>query len=182
MQLLSYFCIQFINFSRKQNKMTYKIKILLFFAILNLAFVNITFDKKEFYDVFSGSSLEKINSMLLKLENEKSSSIKAAYKGALFMKKSSFLKPPARKIDLFNKGMLLLESEINKFPENVEYRFLRLSIQEHAPKILKYHKDIKKDKEMIIREYKNLDKEMKSIIMDYSKKSGILKPSDLKII
>ena len=44
--------------------------------------------------------------------------------------------------------------------ENVEYRFLRLPIQEHAPKIIKYQKDIQKDKEMIIREYKNLDKLM----------------------
>ncbi len=159
--------------------MIIKIKILLLFAILNLAFVNISFDRKEYYEVLSGSSLEAIDSLLVKLDNEASSSQIIAYKGTLFMKKSSFLKSPGKKMELFKKGMQLLESEINKSPENVEYRFLRLSVQENVPPFLKYQKDIKKDKEMIIREYKKLDDELKRIIIEYSKESKILKPSDL---
>ena len=159
--------------------MNLKIKILFFIAIFNLSFINDSFNKKEFYDAFASSSLEEVNSMLSKLENKKTSSLFRAYKGALFMRKSSLLKTPLQKLDVFKKGMQILESEINKFPKNVEYRFLRLSIQENAPKFLNYYQDIQKDKEIIIKKYKILDKEMKNIIMEYSKKSEILKTSEL---
>ncbi len=159
--------------------MNLKIKILFFIAIFNLSFINDSFNKKEFYDAFASSSLEEVNSMLSKLENKKPSSLFRAYKGALFMRKSALLKTPLQKLDFFKKGMQTLESEIDKFPKNVEYRFLRLSIQENAPKFLNYYQDIQKDKEIIIKKYNILDKEMKSIIMEYSKKSEILKTSEL---
>ena len=160
--------------------MNLKIKILFFIAIFNLSFINNSFNKKEFYDAFASSSLEEVNSMLSKLENKKTSSLFRAYKGALFMKQSSLLKTPLQKLDVFKKGMQILESEINKFPKNVEYRFLRLSIQENAPKFLNYYKDIENDKEIITKNYKILDEEMKNIIRGYSKKSKILKTSKLQ--
>ena len=60
------------------------------------------------------------------------------------------------------------------------YRFLRLSIQENAPKILRYYKNIKADKTLIANKYSGLDKELKIVIKAYTRKSKYLATNDLK--
>ena len=148
--------------------------------IFNSSFSNNPFSKKELYIALSDSSIQKIDSVFTKLESTNESPAINAYKGALLMKRASLIKVPKEKLNAFKKGKLLLESEIEKDPQNAEYRFLRLSIQENAPKVLNYHDNISEDKAVIVNKYKTLDDELKMFILDYSEDSKFIKSSDLK--
>ncbi len=101
--------------------------------------------------------------------------IKDAFTGAMLMKKASFTGPPSTKLHLFREGHKMLEDAIKKEPDNAEFRFLRLIIQEHAPGILGYKNDLQKDSDMIRKSYKSLPEDVQQIMADYSKKSKFLK-------
>ena len=58
---------------------------------------------------------------------------------------------------------------------NPEFHFLRLMIQENAPKIVKYHSDIEKDVSIIQESYKKMSPELQTAVMDYRKQSKSLK-------
>ncbi|HRN48706.1 MAG TPA: hypothetical protein PKW69_11790, partial [Niabella sp.] len=60
-------------------------------------------------------------------------------------------------------------------PSNTEFRFLRLMVQEHAPKNLGYNKNIMQDAQLIKTNYKSLSAAMQTQISDYSKNSKALK-------
>ena len=128
----------------------------------------------------SSNSETEITNKLQQLEKEKTSSLILAYKGALIAKKASFEKKATQKIKLFKTGVTLLETEITKSPKKIEFRFLRLAIQENCPKILKYNQHIKNDVAVITAGYPKLNKELKKIILDYAKSSKTLNPSLLK--
>ena len=59
---------------------------------------------------------------------------------------------------------------------NTEFNFLRLIIQEHAPKAVDYRKNIDNDVALIRSGYKTLSPTVQQAINDYSKKSKVLKP------
>lgn len=138
-----------------------------------------TLSKKEIYDALSGNSLEQIDNIILELDKDTPPLLVNAYKGALNMKKAAFLNSLTQKLNTFNQGKALLETEITKLPLNVELRFLRLIIQENAPALLKYNSNLQEDKQIILLGYKKSDEELKTIINNYSKKSKILTPDDL---
>lgn len=100
---------------------------------------------------------------------------KEAYEGALLMRKAETLAVPAKKLALFKKGHKKLEAAILYAPSNTEFRFLRLMVQEHAPKNLGYNKNIMQDAELIKTNYKSLSAAMQTQISDYSKSSKALK-------
>lgn len=133
------------------------------------------FDKSAFYHAMASDDLEEINEQI---DIVKSSSIneKEAYEGALLMKKSGLVSKAKEKVSLFKTGRLKLESSIKKETNNTEFYFLRLIIQEHAPKVVKYNNDIESDSLQIRTNYKNLPPVVQQAIIDYSKKSKVLKP------
>jgi len=131
------------------------------------------------YDTLKSDSIEQITSTLNQLDQEKKSSLCLAYKGTLTMKKADFMKTAKQKIDTFKIGHKILEAEIKAFPNNVEYRFLRFVIQENAPKILKYNKDIEEDKKVVLDNFNQLSPFLQSAIKDYAKESKNLNSSDL---
>lgn len=90
------------------------------------------------------------------------------------------MKSAAKKIATFKAGGKLLESAIQSDPNNAEYRFIRLTIQEHAPKILKYNKNIEEDKVLILKGYKKMDSKTRAYVLDYAKQSDILSAKDFK--
>ncbi|PSL24716.1 hypothetical protein [Dyadobacter jiangsuensis] len=137
-------------------------------------------DKGVYYKALSSGEEASIDKVLARLENESSSSKVNAYKGALTMKKAGFVKGVGGKVKTFKKGASLLEDEIKSNPGNTEFRFLRLTVQEHAPGILKYNKEIDADKQAIVSGYDKLDADLKNVIADYAKDSKVLKESDLK--
>ena len=137
-------------------------------------------DKGVYYKALSSGEEASIDKVLAKLETEKSSSKVNAYKGAMTMKKAGFVKGVGGKVKTFKKGASLLEDEIKSNPGNTEFRFLRLTVQEHAPGILKYNKEIDADKQAVVSGYGKLDADLKNVIADYAKDSKVLKESDLK--
>jgi hypothetical protein len=131
-------------------------------------------NREKFYSVISSDDLNKVDDQLRSLE-ELTIPEKEGFTGALLMKKAGLLKNVKNKIKLFKEGNHKLEDAIEKDSLNIEYRFLRLIIQENAPDILNYHKDLKKDSTFIKENYKNLPLVVRQAIEDYSKKSKVLK-------
>ena len=153
------------------------ISLLLLFSVF-AAKANIksaAFDKSAFYAAMASDNMEAINSQLTIV---KTSSIneKEAYEGAMLMKKAGLITSAKEKINLFKAGRIKLEAAIKKNKENAEFSFLRLIIQEHAPKIVNYDDNIKTDVAAIRSNYKTLHPVVQQAISDYSKKSKNLKP------
>ncbi len=145
-------------------------KCLIIYIVLALSF-----SKEEYFKVISSKELSTVNTMLTQLEKEKEGSDKKAYKGALLMKKAGFQKSPKEKLEVFKQGRAQLETAIGANSKNTEYRFLRLIIQENAPKILKYQGNIMEDVKWIKSHYSLVHADVKNAIVSYSKKSINLK-------
>ena len=79
---------------------------------------------------------------------------------------------------LSNSAWCILVVGLLKDSVNGEYHFLRLSIQEHAPEIVKYRTELEADKQYIIKTFKNLLPAVQQAIIEYSKNSIILHPQD----
>jgi hypothetical protein len=136
------------------------------------------FEKSTFYSVMASGDIDAIDKQIDILENG-SINEKEGYEGALLMKKANLVKKPKDKLSLFKKGRIKFETALLANNENVEFHFLRLAIEEHAPKIVKYHNDIEKDKMLIINNFKNLPPIVQNAILDYSKTSKVLHKEDL---
>jgi hypothetical protein len=136
-----------------------------------------TFNKANFYATMQSKDLDKVNEQIKKVETLSGNS-KNAYQGALLMKKAGLSKGASSKLNLFKSGHKLLETSIKKEEHNVEYRFLRLMIQEHAPGMLNYKGDLPNDSNLIKEKFKELPKVVQEAISKYSKESKILNPAD----
>jgi hypothetical protein len=150
---------------------------ILFFILAQGKNSNQDFDKSFFYAVMASGNLEDIDQELSLLQSTTIDE-KEAYEGALLMKKSGLLEIPAEKLKHFKKGRIKLETALSKDSSNGEYHFLRLTIQEHAPKIVKYHKELENDKQYIIKSFKDLLPVVQEAIFAYCKKSKILNAKD----
>lgn len=167
------------------TKLDLTMKLRIIFALFFILFGAIVkgknliqnFDRSAFYAVMESGKMEEINEELILL-NSASISEKEAYEGALLMRKSGLVKIPAEKLKFFKKGRIKLETALLKDSSNGEYHFLRLTIQEHAPKIVKYRAELENDKQYIIKSFKNLSPVVQQAIIDYSKNSKILHPQD----
>lgn len=135
------------------------------------------FDKASYYKIIKDGSVDDINKELESL-NGLPANDKEAYEGTLLMKKAGLVKKPKDKLDNFKKGRIKLETVMHADNANVEYHFLRLIIQEHAPKITKYRAQVTEDSEYIKKNFGSLPPAVQEIVKDYSKTSNILHPSD----
>lgn len=132
-------------------------------------------DRKAIYNALASDSKDVVQKQLDGILAAKESSEVKAFKGALQMKAAQFQKTAKDKMNLFNAGKKLLELEIKSNDGNVEYRFLRLLIQENAPKQLKYNGNIEEDVAAIITGYSKLKESAKTALDAYAKKSESLK-------
>ena len=135
------------------------------------------FVRSEFYNVFQEGSISEIEKFIIEIESKDDLN---GYTGALYLKLSGLQKEGSKKLSSFKKGRVLLDSTIEKEPGNTELRFLRIVIQEHVPPILKYNKEIKEDKALVIEGYSSCDSQLKKIIKGYSDKSKVLQPFDFQ--
>ncbi|MBK5272985.1 MAG: hypothetical protein JJE22_18445 [Bacteroidia bacterium] len=136
-----------------------------------------TFDKSTFYIALASENVNDIN-VQLAIVATTSMPEKEAYKGALLMRKAGLLRKAADKLKFFKAGYIQLESALKKDSTNGEYHFLRLTIQEHAPRTVKYFKDLETDSLYIQNTFKGLSPVVQKAIIDYSKNSKILNPED----
>ena len=160
-------------------------KSILFFTILitnilhKVTVIGQTFSRTSFYAAMQSKDLDKVNEEI-KIVGALSTESKNAYLGALLMKKAGLSKGASTKLNLFKSGHKLLEGSIKKEESNVEFRFLRLMIQEHAPGMLNYKDDLPNDSGIIKEKYRELPKVVQDAIAKYSMESNIIKPSDFK--
>jgi hypothetical protein len=135
------------------------------------------FDKAAYYKVIKDGSIDDIDKEITALDNIPATE-KDAFTGTLLMKKAGLVKRPKEKIELFKSGRIKLETALAADNSNTEYHFLRLIIQEHAPKITKYRAQLKEDSDLIKKNYNSLPAALQETIKDYSKTSNTLSPAD----
>jgi hypothetical protein len=131
-------------------------------------------NRAAFYKAMESASKTLVDAQISEL-NSAPDDVKNAFLGAMYMRKAGIGGNPASKLKLFKQGRKLLEGAIAKDPDNAEFRFLRLIIQENAPGALGYRNDQQKDSEFIRKSYNSLPEELQKTIADYNKKSKVLK-------
>jgi hypothetical protein len=135
------------------------------------------FEKAEFYSTMKSGDMAAVDNQMAALDNAPAKE-KDGYAGALLMKKAGLLKKPKDRLKFFKEGRIKLETALMADNENTEFHFLRLAIEEHAPKIVKYHADIEKDKALVIKNFKNLSPAVQHAILDYCANSKVLHKED----
>ena len=137
-----------------------------------------TFDKSGFYAVMASGKLGDIDAELSVLATSPVKE-KDAYEGALMMRKAGLLSRPKEKLTTFKTGAVRLETSLAKDSGNAEYHFLRLMIQEHAPRIVHYDKDRERDSQQIIRSFPTLSPGLQKAILNYCPHSKLLHEREL---
>lgn len=113
----------------------------------------------------------KLDGILFKVNSEQST-VLLTYKGAVLTLKAKFAKSRKDKKDFFKEGVSLIESAVKRKPNNIEIRYIRMSVQENSPRFLGYHKNIEEDKQFILKHYALISStELKDIIKDFVLKS-----------
>lgn len=138
-----------------------------------------TIELNDLYEKLSSEHEEGLTA-LLQMIGEPKNNRELATKGVLLMKSAAFQSGPGDKLSTFKEGHTFLENAIAEEPENAEYLFFRLLIQENAPRILGYNDNITADASRITESYSNLSKELKNAILAYSKTSKALNSEDLE--
>ena len=136
------------------------------------------FTKTNFYSAMSANNEDAVNNQLALLKKSTIAD-KTAYEGALLMKKAGITGRGQKKLNLFKEGHKKLEAILKKDSSNIEFRFLRFMIQEHAPGILGYKSNLQTDRAYIMNNFKKLPPALQEAVVNYSKASKILKPADL---
>jgi hypothetical protein len=142
--------------------------------ILSFVFLASGFSKSEYFKVIGGKDSKSLDKMIATLDKATASTDKNAYLGAITMKRAGFEETAKQKLDLFKKGKDLLEKSITANKKNTEYRFLRLIVQENAPKLLKYSANISEDAKWVKDNYKKCDSEIKQAVENYAAHSVVL--------
>ncbi len=135
------------------------------------------FDKAAYFHAMASDHIEEVDRVLSVLQAETGIE-KEAYEGALLMKKAGLSGNPKDKLHFFKKGRIELETVLKVDSTNAEYRFLRLIIEEHAPKIVGYKANMKADAQFVTKGYKSFSPAVQHAVADYSKTSKVLNPQD----
>ncbi len=130
---------------------------------LNLSTVRVAYKK-------AGTSKEHATELFTLLREVKKGDkdVFVAYKGAVIALLAKTEKGVKNKKKRFSEGVNLIEYAVLKSPNSLEIRFVRLSVQQNAPKILKYNKQRVEDKRFVLRMLKDeKSKRLKQYIMEY---------------
>ncbi len=133
------------------------------FTKLDVADVRLEYKK-------AAQSKEKTMALFSQLENisKHDEIVLVAYKGAVTTLKSRYQNGFKNKKTTFKEGVSLINFAIEKQPNNIEIRFVRMSVQQNVPKFLGYNFNLEEDKKFI---FSRLDKvkspELQSYIKEY---------------
>ncbi|MEO8933741.1 MAG: hypothetical protein ABI295_05490 [Xanthomarina sp.] len=150
--------------------------ITIFISILSLFTSSINLNEVRLAYKEAAQDKENVNSfynMLLEVNKENNVSL-VAYKGAAIALKAKHGKTLKDKKEGFIEGVSYIEFAIEKDPNAIEPRFIRLGIQENTPKILKYKDHIVEDKNFLLNEFKHISSEnLKAHIKDFILQSKV---------
>lgn len=149
-------------------------KLIMFFFVLSLS-GNLTEIRNLYSNV--SSSKEKQQDFITYMQKvDAKQPVFQAYKGAVLILQSKNTTVKNDRKQLFVNGAGLIDKSVNKEPENIEIRLIRLSIQENIPKALKYNSNIQEDVTFINKNLNHIkDSELKSYIQQYVKQSKSFK-------
>lgn len=82
-------------------------------------------------------------------ETKNNSATYLGYLGGFQTSWANHVFSPISKLNTFKEGKKNIEKAIKKEPENVELRFIRLSVQKNAPSFLGYKSNVKEDTDFI---------------------------------
>ncbi len=95
-----------------------------------------------------------------------------AYKGAVKTLKAKFAEKVRDKKDFFKEGVAYIEKALEAHPENVELHYIRMTVQEHAPRVVGYHDKLEEDKKFILEHFRSISSEgLKKAIRDFAQHS-----------
>ncbi|MFD1166561.1 hypothetical protein ACFQ2C_13180 [Sphingobacterium daejeonense] len=123
------------------------ISILLFLISFNINGVDIDFVRTNYTASIKDKQL--CSRMISELKKKNDRPINMGYLGGLQTIWANHVFNPINKLKTFKEGKNNIEKAIKLDPENVELRFIRLSIQKNAPSFLGYNSNINSDKEFI---------------------------------
>lgn len=93
-------------------------------------------------------------------ETNNNSATHLAYLGALQTIWANHVFSPISKLNTFKEGKKNIELAIKKEPDNVELRFIRLSVHKNAPPFLGYKSNINEDTEFIKENHHQIGSEI----------------------
>ena len=160
-------------------------KYFLYISVFSLALLKPSISEVRDLYKKGATSKEVAAKMFKQLENvkESDSHILLGYKAAALTLVAKHTEKVKDKKKHFKEGATLLEEIIASQPNDIELRFIRLSIQQNAPKVLKYKGNITKDKSYIFDKLKNLkDKDLKTYIKTYVLQSKSFSTAEKNVI
>jgi len=151
------------------------LKTLIFFisiTALSLLRPDVSLIRKEYKEAAISKAKTKVLYKKLKGITKKDDKVLVAYKGAVIALIARQQKGAENKKDFFKKGIELLEYALKCQPNNIEIRFVRLTIQQNSPTFLNYNAQKEEDKAFILRHLESVkSSELKKYIIDYILKS-----------
>lgn len=138
----------------------------LFILLLSVLSMNTSFNNLDLDEVRTNYSIAVMNKeicekMITELEQSKeNSAVNLAYLGGYQTAWANHVFNPISKLGTFKKGKKNIELAINKDPDNIEIRYIRLSVQKNAPSFLGYSDNLKEDRDFIIKNKSNISSEL----------------------
>lgn len=150
-------------------------KLLAFFlSVFFLAAPDLALVRQKYVSATtSAQEAEELYKSLEGISDASSDNTMVGYKAAALTLRAKYEKGLLNKKNLFTQGAKLLEAVIKRDPANYEVRVLRMSIQENAPKITGYNKQIDEDKKFIIKNYSSQKPDLKEFAKAYVNKSTL---------
>ncbi len=138
--------------------------------LIAFVFASTSSELSELRKLYPKASSTKENAEIFYTKTSQISSdtpVMIGYKGVGFTLKAKYESELAKKKNNFKKGVEMLEESIQKAPENIELRTLRMSVQENSPKFLNYNKNIEEDKKLIADNLLKSNSEVKSFVTQF---------------
>ena len=159
--------------------------LIAFISVLSLSTSSIDLDAiRNAYKEASHNKnkVTEFNDLLLSVTKD-DDAVLVAYKGAAIALKARYSKVIKDKKAFFIEGVTYLESAIEKSPDLIEPRFVRIGIQENTPKFLKYKDNIEEDKLLIISQFSSIKSStLKKHIRDYILQSKLFTDEEKSVI
>ena len=115
--------------------------------------------------------------------SKESDALLIAYKGATTTLMAKYAKTIKEKKAFFREGVGYIEFAVEQAPNNVEIRYIRLSVKENAPRITGYKKHMDKDKVHILNHLSEVkNKESKKYIQGYVSQSDVFDANEKRSV
>ncbi|KGO91297.1 hypothetical protein [Flavobacterium subsaxonicum] len=146
--------------------------VLLFLSALLLTGADLATVRQKYVSAANvPADAEALYKMLENVPDDSADNTMVAYKAGALTLRAKHEKGLLNKKKLFTQGAKLLEAVIKRDADNYEVRVIRLTIQENAPKITGYHKQIDEDKKFLIKNFSAQKADLKEFTKGFVKAS-----------